>query len=257
MDCKIVFFDVDGTLINYEDGCIESSTKNALHTLKNKGIRLVAATGRPLSMCQDLHKLGIDTFITANGAYVRHGDQIIYASPIAQTIVQSVKAFANDHQNSLSFFTEQLSMNSVQHPATLKAMNETLSLRQYPPVNKNILNEQVYLMCLYVNEQVEKKYRTQFPNLKFERWHPMITNVLQEDVSKAIAVEAVLSYFNLHPKDAIAFGDGDNDIDMLKQVGYGIAMGNGSVALKNIADEVTMASNKGGIDYALRKLQLI
>ncbi|MGE7843050.1 Cof-type HAD-IIB family hydrolase [Lysinibacillus sp. NPDC093712] len=257
MDCKIIFFDVDGTLINYSDGCIERSTKNALQILRNKGIRLVAATGRPLSMCHDLQELGIDTFITANGAYTRHGDQIIHTIPIAQEIVESVKAFAEDNNNSLSFFTDQLSMNNVRHPATLKAMKETLSLDEYPPTNNNILNEKVYLMCLYANEQEEKKYITQFPNLKFERWHPTIMNVLQDDVSKSIAVEAVLKYFNLLPKEAIAFGDGDNDIDMLKQVEYGIAMGNGSVALKNIADYVTKKSDEGGIDDALRKLQLI
>ncbi|MEK5330845.1 MULTISPECIES: Cof-type HAD-IIB family hydrolase [unclassified Lysinibacillus] len=257
MDCKIIFFDVDGTLINYDDGCIESSTKNALQLLRNKGIRLVAATGRPLSMCHDLQELGIDTFITANGAYTRHGDQIIHTIPIAQEIVENVKAFADDNNNSLSFFTDQLFMNNVRHPATLKAMKETLSLDEYPPTNNNILNEEVYLMCLYANVKEEKKYITQFPNLKFERWHPTIINVLQDDVSKSIAVEAVLKYFNLVPKEAIAFGDGDNDIDMLKQVGYGIAMGNGSVALKNIADYITMKSDEGGIDYALRKLQLI
>ncbi len=257
MDCKIIFFDVDGTLINYGDGCIESSTKNALQIVRNKGIRLVAATGRPLSMCHRLLELGIDTFITANGAYTQHGNQIIHSMPIAQVVVQSVKAFADNNQDSLTFFTDHLFMNNVRHQATLKAMKETLSLDDYPPTNHNILNEQVYLMCLYANEQVEKKYITQFPNLKFERWHPTIMNVLQEDVSKSIAVEAVLKYFNIPREEAIAFGDGENDIDMLKQVGYGIAMGNGSVALKNIADYVTLDSHEGGIDYALRKLQLI
>ena len=257
MDCKIVFFDVDGTLINYEDGCIESTTKNALHKLKNKGIRLVAATGRPLSMCHSLRELGIETFITANGAYVQHGDKIIYASPIAHEIVQSVKAFADDNHHSLSFFTDQLSMNGVYQPATLQAMKETLSLVEYPPMDDNILNKQVYLMCLYVNNQDEQKYITQFPHLTFERWHPMITNVLQVEVSKSIAVEAVLQYFKLRPEEAIAFGDGDNDIEMFKQVGYGIAMGNGSMALQKIADMITMKSTEDGIDYALRKLQLI
>ena len=57
-------------------------------------------------------------------------------------------------------------------------------------------------------------------------------NVLQQDVSKSIAIKAVLDHFNIDPKNAIAFGDGDNDIDMLEYVGVGIAMGNGSKALK-------------------------
>jgi len=80
---------------------------------------------------------------------------------------------------------------------------------------------------------------------------------LQHDVSKSIAVQAVLDYFNLSPKEALAFGDGDNDIDMLEQVGFGIAMGNGSEALKNVADFITKKSTDGGIEFALRELQII
>ncbi|EON71282.1 Cof-type HAD-IIB family hydrolase [Lysinibacillus sphaericus] len=257
MDCKIVFFDVDGTLINYEDGSIVKSTKTALQLLKNKGVRLVAATGRPLSMCQELVALGIDTFITANGAYVKHQDQVIHKIPLAKEIVRTVKDFAHENKQSLTFFTEQLSMNGVHNPTTLNAMKETLSLIDYPMINEDIVNQEVYLMCLYVNELMEKQYKLQFPNLKFDRWHPNIVNVLQDDVSKSIAVKAVLNYFQLNSHEAIAFGDGDNDMDMLELVGYGIAMANGSERLKSSADFVTKKSTEDGIEYALRKLQLI
>ncbi|MFE3574524.1 Cof-type HAD-IIB family hydrolase [Lysinibacillus sp. NPDC059133] len=257
MDYKIVFFDVDGTLINYEDGRIEESTRNAIQQLKNKGIHIVAATGRPLSMCQDLRSVGIETFITANGAYVKHQDQVIHKMPIAKEIVQVVKAFADENKQSLSFFTEQLSMNYVQEEETLKAMQETLSLQEFPIINEDIVTQEVYLMCLYGDEDIEKKYTSTFPHLLFKRWHPYITNVLQHDVSKSIAVQAVLDYFDLSPEEALAFGDGDNDIDMLEQVGFGIAMGDGSEALKNVADFITKKSTENGIDYALRELQII
>jgi Cof subfamily protein (haloacid dehalogenase superfamily) len=257
MDYKIVFFDVDGTLINYEDGRIEESTRKSIEQLKNKGVHIVAATGRPLSMCQDLRNIGIETFITANGAYVKHQNQVIHKIPVAQEIVQVVKTFADENKQSLSFFTEQLSMNNVQDEETLKAMQETLSLQEFPVINEDIVKQEVYLMCLYGDEDIEKKYTSKFPHLLFKRWHPYITNVLQHDVSKSIAVQAVLDYFNLSPEEAFAFGDGDNDIDMLEQVGLGIAMGNGSEALKNIADYVTKKSTEDGIDYALRELQII
>ncbi|MCL1701844.1 Cof-type HAD-IIB family hydrolase [Lysinibacillus sp. Bpr_S20] len=257
MDYKIVFFDVDGTLVNYEDGCMEESTRNAIQQLKSKGIHIVAATGRPLSMCQDLRNVGIETFITANGAYAKHQDQVIHKIPVAQEIVQAVKAFADENKQSLSFFTEQLSMNNVREKETLKAMQETLSLQEFPVINEDIVTQEVYLMCLYGDEDIEKKYTSTFPHVLFKRWHPYITNVLQHDVSKSIAIQAVLDYFDLSPEDALAFGDGDNDIDMLEQVGFGIAMGNGSEALKNVANYVTKKSTEGGIDYALRELQII
>jgi len=257
MTYKIAFFDVDGTLINYEDGAMEESTRQAIQILQDKGIHLVAATGRPLSMCHELKNLGIETFITANGAYAKHKDVVIHKMPIDKDIVRNVQVFAQQQQHCLTFFTEQLSMNGIQNPLALSAMQETLSLRDFPVRNESIIDEEVFLICLYADEQAEKRFACQFPNILRQRWHPYIMNVLQQDVSKAIAVKAVLDYFEIDSKDAIAFGDGENDIDMLEQVGLGVAMGNGSQALKNVADFVTKRSVEGGIDFALRQLHII
>lgn len=257
MKYKIVFFDVDGTLINYEDGCISASSKNAIQTLKSKGIKLVAATGRPLSMCQELRKLGIETFITANGAYTKHLEEVIHKIALPTSVVYSIKEIAKDNKQSLSFFTEELTMNGIQSPTTFQAMNETLSLLEYPKLHEDDLNEEIYLMCLFAGEEIIKEYEKQFPDLIFQRWHPHIVNVLHEEVSKSIAIKEVLKYFNIHCSEAIAFGDGDNDIDMLKMVGYGVSMGNGSEKLIKSADFVTKNSIEDGIDFALRHLQLI
>lgn len=54
MGYKIAFFDVDGTITNHKDGSISTKTKDAILALKDKGMKVVAATGRPLSMCQDI-----------------------------------------------------------------------------------------------------------------------------------------------------------------------------------------------------------
>ncbi|MGE7934870.1 Cof-type HAD-IIB family hydrolase [Viridibacillus arvi] len=257
MTYKIVFFDVDGTLTNYQDGSISTSTKKAIQMLKNSGIRVVAATGRPLSMCSELIDLGIDTFITANGAYVKHQDQIIHKTPVTRAIVKEVNEFACENQHSLSFFTEVLSMNGIQNPTTLKALNETLSLNEFPNTDEEIINKEIYLMCLYADKKSIEKYVHKFPHLKFKRWHPFILNVLEQDVSKSIAVKKVLEHFNIHSSEAIAFGDGENDIDMLELVGYGIAMGNGHESLKMVANFITKNSNEDGIEFALQKLELI
>jgi HAD superfamily hydrolase (TIGR01484 family) len=76
MNYKIVFFDVDGTITHHNDGSIPESTKEAIKTLISKDIKVVAATGRPLSMCKEIEELGVDTFITANGGYVKHKQNV-------------------------------------------------------------------------------------------------------------------------------------------------------------------------------------
>lgn len=257
MSYKIVFFDVDGTLIDYSKGVISATTITAIHQLLDKGIKVVAATGRPLSMCTELQQLGIDTFITANGAYAKHQETVIFSSVLNRNITEAIQEYAKQKDNALSFFTETLTMNGIQNTSTLRALQQTLSLHDYPEVDPFIIEKDIYLMCLYAEHHVVEEYKAAFPHLLFEQWHPTIANVLQREASKAIAAKAVLEYFGFKPEEAIAFGDGENDIELLGLAGFGVAMGNGSDKLKRAADFVTKDCDKDGIAFALKDLQLI
>ncbi len=256
MKYKIVFFDIDGTITHHENGSIPDKTKDAIRILKDKGFKLVAATGRPLSMCQEIKDLGIDTFITANGGYVKHGEEVIHKVPMDRNLVKEIVDFAHD-KHGLSFYTESFSMNGVEEEEIARALKETLSLDEYPEKDDLMGEQDVYLMCLFARDEVVKSYQQTFPHLTFRRWHPYVLNVLQEDVSKSLAIQKVLDYYDLHPSEAIAFGDGDNDVDMLELAGLGIAMGNGSDKLKRVADYVTKKSSEGGITFALEKFGII
>jgi Cof subfamily protein (haloacid dehalogenase superfamily) len=257
MNYKIVFLDVDGTITHHEDGSISQKTKEAINLLKNKGLIVVAATGRPLSMCSEIRELGIDTFITANGAYVKHHQEVIHKISMDRSVVQEVAEFSDKENHGLSFYTEGFSMNGVKETGILKALKETLSLNAYPEVNAQISQQEVYLMCLFANDETADKYIRKFPHLTFKRWHPFVLNVLKEEVSKSLAIFRVLEFFNLDKSEAIAFGDGANDIDMLELAGLGIAMGNGNGQLKKVADFVTKKSSEDGIEFALKKFGII
>lgn len=257
MSYKIVFFDVDGTITNHKDGSIPISTIEAIKTLKRRGVKVVAATGRPLSMCNELQELGIETFITANGGYVKHIQEVIHRVPMNKRILEEVMEFAKLENNGLSFYTEGISMNGVTEEEILIALKETLSLEEYPENNPLIHNEDIFLLCLFANDGTVEKYKRKFPYLTFKRWHPYVLNVLHEEVSKSLTIRKTLDFFDIDKSEAIAFGDGENDIDMLELVGLGIAMGNGNEKLKTVADFVTKPSSEDGIDYALKKYGII
>lgn len=257
MNHKIVFFDVDGTITSHKDGTILESTKLAIQQLIKQGVHVVAATGRPLSMCMEIAALGIDTFITANGAYVKHKDTIVHQVKLKPSTVRDVMDFALVEKNALTFYSEKIHKNEIEHPTILKALNETLSLQEYPPTNKAAYKEEVFLMCLFADEQMIEKYARKFPKLTFKRWHPFIVNVLEQDVCKSLAIIKVLEFFKIDASEAMAFGDGGNDIDMLEIVDIGIAMGNAGEKLKNVADFITKDSDQNGIAYALEYFELI
>ncbi|MFC3749067.1 Cof-type HAD-IIB family hydrolase [Paenibacillus sp. GCM10012306] len=257
MDYKIVFFDVDGTLTSHKDGKIPESTKLAIQALQHKGLKVVAATGRPLSMCGVVRELGIDTFITANGGHVKHGEQVIHKVPVEPKNLREVYDYAVSQQHGMSFYTEEFCMNGIQDTTIMQALQETFFMEEYPVFNPLICEQEVYLMCLFANDSMLEGYQDKFPHLTFRRWHPYVLNVLQDEVCKSAAILKVLEYFGLDAAEAIAFGDGENDIDMLELVGLGIAMGNGGDRLKQAADFVTKASGEDGIGYALRRYGVI
>jgi Cof subfamily protein (haloacid dehalogenase superfamily) len=210
-----------------------------------------------LSMCQEIRELGIETFISANGAYVKHEQEIIYKVPMDNSIVREVVEYSLRENHGLSFYTEEFRMNGVRNEHISKALKETLSLKEYPLIDNKIYNQEVYLMCLFASDDIVEKYTNRFPHLTFKRWHPYVLNVLQKEVSKSSAILSVLDYFSISKSQTIAFGDGENDLDMLKLAGLGIAMGNGSEKLQKVADFVTKSSGEDGIDYALNKLKII
>lgn len=257
MKHKIIFFDVDGTITSYKDGTIPRSTTFAIKKLIDSGYKVVAATGRPLSMCNELVEIGIDTFITANGGYVTHQGTCIHKIVLPNETVHLINKFALEQQNALTYYSDALHMNEVHKSKVQEALYETLRLKEFPPINTEAHLSEIYLLCLFADEVEIEKYKTQFPKIHFKRWHPYIVNVLEEEVSSSVAIKKVLDYFELTKEEAIAFGDGENDVDMLKIVDLGIAMGNANEILKSTSDFVTKDSSEDGIEWALRKFNLI
>ncbi|MEK4425242.1 Cof-type HAD-IIB family hydrolase [Solibacillus sp. FSL K6-1523] len=257
MKYKIIFFDVDGTITNYKDGTIPQSTKIAIKKLLYNGFKVVAATGRPLSMCEEIAELGVETFITANGAYVTHQGVCIHKIVLPCETVHTFNKFAAEQQHALTFYSDTLHINEVRNPKVQLALYETLRLEEFPPINTEAHLSETYLLCLFVDEKEIEKYKKKFPEIQFKRWHPYIVNVLEEEVSKSVAIKKVLNYFGMTKEEAIAFGDGENDIDMLEFVDLSIAMGNANKRLKSIANFVTKDSNEDGIEWALKKYKLI
>lgn len=84
-------------------------------------------------------------------------------------------------------------------------------------------------------------------NARITAWWDRAADIIPADSGKGIGVEKVLAYYHLDPSQALAFGDGNNDIEMLQAVGHGVAMENGSKKLKKIADDVCGSVAEDGI----------
>ncbi|WP_010305712.1 Cof-type HAD-IIB family hydrolase [Kurthia senegalensis] len=256
MKPKVVFFDIDGTLTTSDTGDIPLSAKESIRALQQQGIHVVAATGRPYSMCADLEELGIHTMITANGAYARRNDDIIYEARVEPTFQKQLMAFARVQGNALTFYNDAFYRNELETAQLSEAMKDAFNMTHLPPVLPSETC-QVNLICLIATAEQMAPYEEKFPDIIFQRWHRTIVNALQRPNSKSIAIAHVLAYFGYTKEEAMAFGDGYNDVDMLTYVGFGIAMGNAPDAVKEHSDYVTKSAADNGIYEALVALNII
>lgn len=120
---------------------------------------MVPATGRPLSMCNELVEIGIDTFITANGAYVTHQGSCIHKIVFPKETARLFSKFAFEQQNALTYYSDTLYMNEVQSPKIQQALYETLRLQEFPPINVEAHLNEIYLLCLFADDVEIEKYK--------------------------------------------------------------------------------------------------
>lgn len=248
---KVIFFDIDGTLTSSITGEIPQSAIDALHKLQQQGIEVVAATGRPYSMCHDLEAIGFKTIITANGAYVRHHGEVLYGADVATIFQQQMLSMAAQYQHAMTFYCDKFYYNGIETAQLKTALHEAFMLESVPKVLPHDAHR-TNLMCLIATDTQLAPYKQAFPTITFQRWHDTIVNVLAEPVSKSRAIQEVLNVLQYDKEQAIAFGDGYNDMDMLEYVGFGIAMENAPDAVKAYAQYVTASAHDDGIMKALQ-----
>lgn len=257
MSYKIVFFDIDGTLVN-EDKVVPEDAKRAVAELKATGVEPVIATGRAPYFIQPLlEELNIESYICLNGAYVVYKGEPLLKREIARASVEALVRMAREHGHSLVFQGEHgYYATHQEHPFVTRAV-DSLKVAQ-PGYDPDFWEkEHVYQVFLLCESGDEHLYQGRLGELKLIRWHEHAMDVLPESGSKALGIAALLEKLGLTAADAVAFGDNLNDKEMLDFVGLGIAMGNSHPELLPYADYVTADVDEAGIRRGLEHAGLL
>lgn len=254
---KILFFDVDGTLYNSQKSC-PPKTKEAIFQAKENGFEVAIATGRAPFMIEPLlHELEIDTYVTFNGQYVVHKGEVLFTDRIETAYLENILAFGKERQANFVFIDEREMIADALGDEKIKASIESLKY-PYPRLDPYFYKENnVYQTLVFIDEHEEHLYKETFPHVNFVRWHPYSCDILPKHGSKARGIEKLLQHTNRSMADAIAFGDGLNDIEMLQAVGLSVAMANGHEEVKKVADVVAPHVDEDGIYHVMKQLKLI
>ncbi|MFX0561083.1 Cof-type HAD-IIB family hydrolase [Tepidibacillus infernus] len=257
MSYKIVFFDIDGTLVN-EEKQIPNDTKEAIKRLKERGIEVAIATGRaPFHFTKIREELGIDSFVSFNGSYVVYKGEVIYHHPFRQEDLSLLEQEAKRRKHTMVFLSHKDFFANVDQD--LHVIQSFHSLKLTPPKYRQQYwqEETIYQALLYCEADEEKYYHDHYPHFHFVRWHQYSMDVIPKGGSKAKGIEMFLRKLDINPSEAVAFGDGLNDREMLSFVGAGVAMGNAHEEVKPFAKFTTKHVDEGGIRFGLKQLQLI
>lgn len=254
---KIVFFDIDGTLLDHDKN-LPDSAKEAILELKSNGVFVAIATGRAPFMFENLREeLGIDSFVSFNGQYVVFENEPIYKNRLNPDKLEELFSEARKKEHPLVFMNHQTMKSSVMHHQHIEASLGSLKFVHPEMDDRFYENRELYQSLLFCKDGEEEFYKENYPEFHFIRWHPFSVDILPSGGSKAEGITKMIERLGFRLEDVYAFGDGLNDFEMLKSVGTGVAMGNAVPELKEYANLVTRNVDDDGIWHGLKKLELI
>ncbi|MEH7385011.1 HAD family hydrolase [Bacillus sp. JJ1521] len=259
-DIKIVFLDIDGTILRPDD-TIQESTKNAVSLLKEKGIEVFLATGRPLHEITDIgDELSISSYIAYNGAFAIHRDETLFNEPLPSSLVDNLLKTTKENHFDIVLYTKHKNIFTSMESEIVKDFIKTFHLQKNALYSENQKDEILGSTIITTQEHAEKKFEhiheIHLSSVNVEGMKNC-RDVIREKVNKGVAVKAVLATLQLLPEQAAAFGDGMNDKEMLSTVGSGFAMGNANPELFSYSKYKTTDVENSGVYNGLKSIGLV
>lgn len=255
---KVVFFDIDGTLLPPHENQIPQSTKEAILSLRDNGIKVIIATGRnkdelaELKCLMDIH---FDGYLLLNGQICLDETKRIYAgNPIKR---EELEVLAGIFQTKkIPFMFSGADGMYINYLNDIVKDVQTTTNGAIPEVGE-YHGEDIYQICAFVGNDMRELLDSFLDECEISSWNPQAIDIIPKGGGKHVGIQLYLDAYGLKPENVMAFGDGENDIEMLKFVGIGVAMGNAVDSLKAVADYVTDSVEDEGIMHALQHFGLI
>lgn len=246
---KIIFFDIDGTLIDMEKKQVTPLMLSALHKLQANGIRLAIATGRsPMALpLEEFPGVQFDVLVTFNGSYCYDKDRVLSASPIPSEDIRTLRKNAAALGRPMCLATE----SRFAANGTDKDLADYFAIaKEVVPIADNfaeMAEDTVYQIMIGGRAEEYDRLMQGVKGAKIAAWWDRAMDIIPTNGGKGTGIAHVLEAYSIDKADAMAFGDGNNDLEMFGAVGTGVAMGNGSPALKAAAGDICGSCAEDGI----------
>ncbi|WP_031264234.1 Cof-type HAD-IIB family hydrolase [Sporolactobacillus laevolacticus] len=274
MSVKMIFSDIDGTLINSKHVITEKTIKAIKSCARHQLPFILVSARMPGGILPLQQQLGLSNPIVCySGALIVRPQQTGSASQPLLTITMDTETVLTIHQHickrfpNISFSAYSFDQWLVQEPnnpwieqerqiagtaATLCTFQDDDMDVEFAPIHK--------VLCMGEPEKIDQLYESLL-SLKLEvsvfKSKPTYLEIMAKDVGKAGAMNLLMKEYNVRREETIAFGDNFNDLDMLRFAGIGVAMDNAPSQVKGAADFVTLSNDQDGIQAALERFGIV
>lgn len=272
MTIKLIAIDIDATLIN-DQRQITARTKEALQTAKQRGIKVVLCTGRPMT--------GVNAYLTELGLNHQDDEYVIsFNGALAQStnervLVNYTLSF-DDYVDWQAFCTKNNVKSQFESRDYIYTTNRDLSpwtIHESDlvsmPVRVRSLDEMAHTQDQYVLakgmmlgdkeqlDQIQPKLTKEFGNrFTIIRSEDFYLEIINHRASKGSTLKALSEELGIKQKEVMALGNAQNDNSMIEYAGIGVAMGNAVPETKAVADVITDTNNNDGVGKAVEKYVL-
>ena len=286
---KLIAIDLDGTMLN-SYGVVTENTKNAIKRTIQKGIDIIIASGRPIDSIKTIaNEIGSKNyFIAGNGAliYDIQKDENLYENYLNKEKVLEIIKMCEENSISYNVYTDKTILAKALKYNVLYYYKENLKKPEDKQTHINIvenmydyiskMNEEKFLKITICDEnksvfQSIIKKLNEIENIEVLDVSHMSRKVIQQgteeipieyyyteisskNVDKWYAIEYLISKLNIEKEEVITIGDNMNDKKMIEEAGLGIAMGQSSPLIKEVADDITSSNEEDGVATALDKI---
>ena len=260
MAIKALFFDIDGTLVSFKTHRIPESTVDILRKVKQQGIKIFIATGRPTQFIINLKQIEdlIDGWVTTNGANCFIGEKTIYRKEMKKEDIQQLIAYS-DEQNFPIVIVGNKDIavhhfNQLVDDTFHKGLGvDTVNFKEKD--FEDLEGQDILQMTPFCNSEQENYIMQKLKNSTSGRWCDAFIDITARGAEKGEGIAAIAKSEGFKIEETMAFGDYLNDMSLLESCGESYCMKNGHPTLKALAKYVTEKTNdENGVMEVLKTL---
>ncbi len=285
---KLIAIDLDGTMLN-QYGVVTEKTKETLKKAQEKGMEVVIASGRPIDSIKNIAKeiQSKKYFISGNGAilYDIKNEQILYENTLKKSKVLDIIKICEENSIYYNIYTEKEILAKNLNYNVLYYYKENLSKEEQQKTHINLV-EDLYDYIAKKDEKIIKiticdshqaifnsiiKKLREIPDIEVLEVSHMSRKIIRQgtedvpieyfyteisakNVDKWNTIEFLAQKMNILPEEIVAIGDNINDIKMINNAGLGVAMGQSSPKVQEMANYITKTNLEDGVSYAIESI---